>query len=103
MREQLLNDLGEGLVDGVIVYRSEIEAETDVERCVIEELPHVIPDLIETVDLLLIREEDIRVNLVNEDLVRNVLVDSTASLNDVAKAHAVRFVVLGLGIYYIDE
>jgi len=53
----------------VVVDRSQIEAETDLEGSITEKLPHVVSDLIEAVDLFFFREEHVGVNLMNEDLV----------------------------------
>jgi hypothetical protein len=87
----------------VVVDRSQIEAETDLKGSITEELPHVVSDLIEAVDLFFVREEHVGVNLMNEDLVWYALIDGTAGLDDVSQTHTVRLVILWLSIDDVDE
>ena len=87
----------------MIIDGGKIEAETDLELRLGQELSHVFLNLIQAVHLLFVRQEHIRVNLVNEDFVLYVLVDAGAGMNDISELLAVALVVLWLSINHIDQ
>ena len=67
--ESVLHDFGEGLEDGVVVDAREIERQGEVRQAgVMQLVGHPALDLVLAVDLLLVREEEVPVDLVDEHL-----------------------------------
>lgn len=77
--QQLLNDSAEGLVDGVVVDAGEVVVNLDLlilvgDAELADEASHVLRDLVEHVELLIVLLEKIRVYFVDKHFERNVWV-----------------------------
>lgn len=100
--QKLLHDLGEGDVDRVIVNTCQLEGERDGLSELLEETSHICLDSIETLNLLVVIHEHIRVNFVNEHFVPNVSLDRTRLLDDFEELLARALIIGIVGINDID-
>jgi hypothetical protein len=101
--QQLLDDLAEGLVDGVVIDAGEVVGHLAIALVVLEQALHVGLDLVETVRLLVVIHEHVRVHLVNEHFIVQVRLDARRQLNQFLQLYARGLVLLLLRVDYVDE
>lgn len=101
--QQLLHDLAEGLVDGVVVDTGEVVGHLAFALVVLQEALHVGLDLVETVRLLVVIHKHVRVNLVDEHFIVKVRLDARRQLNQFLQLYARGLVLLLLRVNYVDE
>ena len=87
----------------MVVDGGQVEGETDLEVALGAQLTHVLLDLVQAVHFLLVRQEHVRVYLVDEDLILNVFIECRAGLDHIPKLVTVVLIVLWLGVYHIDQ
>jgi len=87
----------------MIVNTCQLEGERDGLPKLLQQPSHVRLDSIETLNLLVIIHEHIRVYLVNEDFVPDVLLDHARLLNDLEELLAGALVVRPVRVNDIDE
>ena len=87
----------------MIVNTCQLEGERDGLSKLLQQPSHVRLDSIETLNLLVIIHEHIRVYLVNEDFVPDVLLDHARLLNDLEELLASALVVRPVRVNDIDE
>ncbi len=74
-----------------------------MELGVAQKLFHVLLNVIQAIHFLLIRHEHVRVDLMNENLILDVLVNGAACFYDVSQLDAVTLVILWLRIDHVDK
>mgnify|MGYP001209423253 CR=1 FL=1 len=87
----------------MVVDRSELERKRKRGLEFLEQLAHVRLDLVQTVNLLVIRHKHVTIHLVDEHLVDNVLLELTGLLDQVPQANTCALVILLLRIDHVDE
>ena len=87
----------------MVINRSQVKGNVDLQVNVIEESPHDISDLIQSVHLLIIGKEHVSVDLVNEHFVSNVFVQIRSHLDDVSQSNASGLVFLLLSVNHINH
>ena len=101
--QQLLDHLRESFVDRVVIDRSEVERESNLQAVVIEQLPHDLLDLIQRLHLLLVIREHVSVDLVDEHFVGDVLVQARGKFDDVSQPLAWLLKLLLLRINHVNQ
>ena len=98
-----MDDFRNGLVDSVVVNRGQLKADRKNPFHVVEQVAQRRVDIRQTLILLVVCHEQVRVDLVDENFIENVLLDLTRLHYQIFQSQTSAFIVLLVSVNDINE